>query len=189
MTRRISTQFAAGMAVLALTAFGCTTTSGDDADTDAVSEFTQADQDEVLADETTGSDMASLETIYFEFDRSTVGSDARPLLRGNGDKMRRTGGAVRLEGYCDERGDEEYNLALGERRANSVKQYLENLGVEVEVPLLSGGTGAAVGDVDRDLAEIFDRLPVGRVTGFGHRGTDLREVDPRRGLLDRLEPL
>ncbi|MFP6624774.1 MAG: OmpA family protein [Myxococcota bacterium] len=130
MKRRISTQFAAGMAVLALTAFGCTTTSGDDADTDAVSEFTQADQDEVLADETTGSDMASLETIYFEFDRSTIGSDARPLLRGNGDKVRRTGGAVRLEGFCDERGDEEYNLALGERRANSVKQYLENLGVD-----------------------------------------------------------
>jgi len=129
MTRRISTKLAACTAALALTAFGCTTTSGDEADSESVSEFTQADQDEVLVDETTGPD-ASLETVYFEFDRSTISSDARPLLRGNGDKLRRTGAAVRLEGYCDERGDEEYNLALGERRANSVKQYLENLGVD-----------------------------------------------------------
>ena len=37
---------------------------------------------------------------------------------------------MRIEGHTDERGDEEYNLALGERRANSVKRYLENLGVD-----------------------------------------------------------
>ena len=132
MTRRILTDFAACAAALALTAVGCTTTSEDEAETEAVSEFSQADQDEVLVEETAGSDADAmgLETVYFEFDRSTLRSDARPLLRGNGDKLRRTGASVRLEGYCDERGDEEYNLALGERRANSVKQYLENLGVD-----------------------------------------------------------
>ena len=137
MTRRISIKLIAGMAVLTLAAFGCASTSEEDTSTEKVSEFEQGDQDEVevpgdgVSDTTVGDARSmNLETVYFEFDRASIRSDARPTLRANGDQMRRTGGAVRLEGYCDERGDEEYNLALGERRANSVKRYLENLGVD-----------------------------------------------------------
>ncbi len=134
MTRRISIKLVACMAVLMLAAFGCTTTSEDDTSTETVGEFTQADQDEVevpVPDTTVGdTGSMNLETVYFGFDRYNIRSDARPLLRGNGDQLRLSGVAVRLEGHADERGDEEYNLALGERRANSVKQYLENLGVD-----------------------------------------------------------
>jgi peptidoglycan-associated lipoprotein len=120
------------MAVLTLAAFGCSTTSKEDANTETGSEFEQADQDEVeIVEETVVVEEVSLDlaTVYFEFDRANIRSDARPVLRANGDQLGNTGVAVRLEGFCDERGDEEYNLALGERRANSVKQYLENLGV------------------------------------------------------------
>lgn len=136
MTRRFSIKLAACMTVLTLAAFGCTTTSEEETTTEQVSEFDQGDQDEVEVvveevEETTVSDAAvNLETVYFEYDKANIRSDARPVLRENGDQLRRTTAAVRLEGYCDERGDEEYNLALGERRANSVKQYLENLGVD-----------------------------------------------------------
>ena len=45
------------------------------------------------------------------------------------ESLRRANASVTIEGHCDERGDEEYNLALGERRASSVKRYLQNLGV------------------------------------------------------------
>lgn len=138
MKRRISFKLAAFAVALTLAAFGCTTTSDEEENTQTESEFVQGDQDEVeevvveeVAD-TTASDMSSIElaTVYFDFDQATIQSEARPLLRANGDQLRGVGAAIRLEGYCDERGDEEYNLALGERRAHSVKQYLENLGVD-----------------------------------------------------------
>ncbi len=134
-TSRISTKSVACLAALTLLAFGCTTTS-EEVDTTTDSEFRTGDQDEVeevaveaVEDVMVSSDV-DLQAVYFEFDRSNVRADARPVLRSNGDQLRRAGSRVRLEGYCDERGDEEYNLALGERRANSVKRYLENLGVD-----------------------------------------------------------
>ena len=133
-TSRISTKSVACLAALTLLAFGCPTTS-EEADTTTDSEFVQGDQDaveEVVVEEVeVVSDMAlDLGVVYFDFDRSNVRADARPVLRSNGDQLRRAGAAVRIEGHTDERGDEEYNLALGERRANSVKRYLENLGVD-----------------------------------------------------------
>lgn len=137
MTRRISTKLAAFTVVLALAAFGCTTTSEEEENTQTESEFVQGDQEEVEVvveevEEVTVADEVplDLQTVYFDFDRSNIRTDARPVLRSNGDQLRRAAVPIRLEGYCDERGDEEYNLALGERRANSVKQYLENLGVD-----------------------------------------------------------
>jgi len=135
MKRPIS-KLAALTVVVAMAAFGCTTTSEEEENTQTESEFVQGDQDEVEVveevEEVTVSDQMplDLQTVYFEFDRANIRADARPVLRSNGDQLRRASTAVRLEGYCDERGDEEYNLALGERRANSVKQYLENLGVD-----------------------------------------------------------
>jgi len=72
-----------------------------------------------------------LEAVYFDYDRATVRSDQAPTLRSNSaaigshDEWR----TVVIEGHCDERGSEEYNLALGERRANSVRRYLTDLGV------------------------------------------------------------
>jgi peptidoglycan-associated lipoprotein len=71
-----------------------------------------------------------LGTVYFDFDRSEIRADARTVLRKNAESLRASGTNVMVEGHCDERGDEEYNLALGERRANAVKKYLVNLGVD-----------------------------------------------------------
>ena len=135
MTRQISTKLAGFAAVLALAAFGCTTTSEEEENTQTESEFVQGDQaevEEVVVEEVVVAEVTPLEldTVYFDFDRYNIRSDARPLLRSNGDQLQRAAAPVRLEGHCDERGDEEYNLAIGERRANGVKQYLENLGVD-----------------------------------------------------------
>jgi len=72
-----------------------------------------------------------LETVYFDYDRSNVREDQKGTLRGNSQQINSHGewSTVVIEGHCDERGSEEYNLALGERRATSVKQYLSNLGI------------------------------------------------------------
>lgn len=68
--------------------------------------------------------------IYFDFDKYDLRPDARERLRKNADFMKeRPEFAYGLEGHCDERGTNEYNLALGERRANAAKDYLVSLGV------------------------------------------------------------
>jgi peptidoglycan-associated lipoprotein len=117
-----------------LFAVSCASTQEDVTDDAADSEFNNADQDEVdvkleTVEDTTVSAAMNLETVYFDFDNSDIRENARPMLRANGQQLRTSGASVVLEGHCDERGDEEYNLALGERRATSVKRYLENLGV------------------------------------------------------------
>ncbi|MCC5825873.1 peptidoglycan-associated lipoprotein Pal [Alkalimonas sp.] len=68
--------------------------------------------------------------IYFDFDRSTIRQEFVESLRAHGEFLR-TNPSVRvtIEGHTDERGTPEYNIALGERRAQAVVQYLQNLGV------------------------------------------------------------
>jgi peptidoglycan-associated lipoprotein len=72
-----------------------------------------------------------LQPVYFDFDSFAIRSDAKPTLMANSKSIKDNSGwgVVTIEGHCDERGSEEYNLALGERRANSVRRYLVDLGV------------------------------------------------------------
>ena len=72
-----------------------------------------------------------LQPVYFDFDSFAIRSDAKPTLMANGKAVQDNArwGVVTCEGHTDERGSEEYNLALGERRANSVRRYLQDLGV------------------------------------------------------------
>jgi peptidoglycan-associated lipoprotein len=70
------------------------------------------------------------ESIYFDFDKSFIKTEYRPVLEGKGDFLKDSPYThIRIEGNCDERGTNEYNLALGERRANSAKNFLVSLGV------------------------------------------------------------
>lgn len=69
--------------------------------------------------------------VYFDTDSYDVRADAQPLLDAQAAWLRRYSGVqVRIEGNCDERGTREYNLALGARRANSVRDYLVSHGVD-----------------------------------------------------------
>ena len=63
-------------------------------------------------------------SVYFEFDSSTLSPDARTLVQQHADFLAGRRHPVRLEGNTDERGSREYNLALGHRRAESVRQLL-----------------------------------------------------------------
>jgi peptidoglycan-associated lipoprotein len=68
--------------------------------------------------------------VYFDFDKSDIKDEAKPILEAIAMDMKaNTKKYLRVEGNCDERGTNEYNLALGERRALSVRQYLISLGV------------------------------------------------------------
>jgi len=72
-----------------------------------------------------------LQPVYFDFDSYAIRADAKPTLMADGKAIKDNPGwgLVTVEGNTDERGSEEYNLALGERRANSVRRYLVDLGV------------------------------------------------------------
>jgi peptidoglycan-associated lipoprotein len=71
-----------------------------------------------------------LDDVYFDLDKSEIRDDAKPRLQKDADWMKKwTSTQVSVEGHCDSRGSAEYNLALGSRRANAVKEYLTNLGV------------------------------------------------------------
>lgn len=77
-----------------------------------------------------GRTSAPLLPIYFDFDKSNIRKDQRGRLEKNADYMKKNPTVkVRIEGNCDERGTNEYNMALGERRAISAKKYLVNLGI------------------------------------------------------------
>lgn len=71
-------------------------------------------------------------TVYFDFDRSAIKASERPKLQQVAKWLsapENKGKRLGLEGHCDWRGTEEYNLGLGDRRANEVKNYLKSLGV------------------------------------------------------------
>ena len=72
-----------------------------------------------------------LEDVFFDYDKSDLGDAARASLQKNADWIRRwTSTRVLIEGHADARGTSEYNLALGERRASAVRDYLVTLGLD-----------------------------------------------------------
>jgi peptidoglycan-associated lipoprotein len=79
--------------------------------------------------------------VYFDFDRSEIRPEYVDTLRAHAEYLVNTPSArLVIEGHCDERGSREYNIALGERRANSVKRFLEAEGVSpVQLDTISYG--------------------------------------------------
>jgi peptidoglycan-associated lipoprotein len=71
-----------------------------------------------------------LQDAYFDYDQSDLRDDARTVLSSNAEWLKRYRTIqVLVEGHCDERGTSAYNLALGDRRANAARDYLDSLGV------------------------------------------------------------
>ena len=71
-----------------------------------------------------------LKDIYFKFDKYDLDDDSRHILRKNASYLKANSSAVvEIQGHCDERGTNNYNVALGERRAQSTKMYLVSQGV------------------------------------------------------------
>jgi len=80
-------------------------------------------------DASRGMSDCSMQNVNFEYNQSRLTKSARDSLSSIAECLKSKGGDVTIEGHCDERGTEEYNLALGEARAKSVEKYLTSLGV------------------------------------------------------------
>ena len=95
-----------------------------------------------------------LVTVNFEYDKANLSSESKNKIQQNADWMKANSNSkVQVEGHSDARGSIEYNLALGERRANAVKNYMVSLGISKsrlstisfgeEKPVVAGETEAA----------------------------------------------
>jgi len=73
--------------------------------------------------------MPVLEDIFFTFDKHDLSSGAKSRLADNARQLKDSDMTITIEGHCDERGTNSYNLALGERRANVARDYLRSLGI------------------------------------------------------------
>ncbi len=124
MTPTIRTLQLLSLAVL--TALGCASTSTIE-ETKPVANETKAPEKA----KTQPTAAPSLEPIYFDTDQAVLRADARVALQARAEAIQQHPelGVVTIQGHCDERGSDEYNLALGERRAATVKRYLMDLGV------------------------------------------------------------
>ena len=120
--------------VLALAA-GCKTTP--DADANAGKSGTGSEFDDAGAGAGDSSDSgmnssgSSIAPIYFDLDDSDIKPQFESILEAAAATLKSSNGSAVIEGNCDERGSDEYNVALGERRAVAVRRYLYNLGVPV----------------------------------------------------------
>lgn len=87
---------------------------------------------DLAADTALGNFDISSSIVYFDFDDDRVNDEQMFALQQLAEYLTSSGQAVLIEGHCDERGSAEYNLALGERRAYAVKNYLMTLGVSAD---------------------------------------------------------
>jgi peptidoglycan-associated lipoprotein len=126
-------------ALLSLVLAGCSTTDTDDSktgndqvrDDNVISQ--KVDRDGNLIGENVKNDdaAANIDSVfYFEFDKSLLKPEARAALTLHAEQLNKSPRNIRLLGHADERGTREYNLSLGERRANSVRDFLVLQGVD-----------------------------------------------------------
>jgi len=126
------------LSVLLAFALGCASTPDSDSmeeTEDAVdSEFSDGSNsagmpDSSMSDTNVSNQTLSIAPIYFDLDKYEIQSDYESILSAGAMALKESGATIVIEGHCDERGSDDYNIALGERRAGAVRKYLYNLGV------------------------------------------------------------
>lgn len=128
MLRKASLKVVPLVLFISLGFFACTQ---DEEKTEEVVTPEAADSPGAPEDGASAGGALDAKAVFFAFDDYTLSMDAQATLNQFAESLKSNKAAVvQIEGHCDERGSIEYNLALGERRAQSVKNYLAQLGVE-----------------------------------------------------------
>jgi peptidoglycan-associated lipoprotein len=100
-----------------------------------------------------------LNSINFGYDQSTLSSEAKAILKENANWLKaRSGTKLQIEGHTDTRGSTEYNLALGERRAQAVQSYMQGLGInKSSLSIISYGKERLLDEGDSESAHARNR--------------------------------
>ena len=106
-----------------------------------------------------GGNISGLVSVHFDYDSATLSSETRREIGTNADWIKaHPNVTIQIEGHCDSRGSVEYNLALGERRAKSVKAYMTNLGIDAKrMTIISYGEEKPVDPADNEQAYAKNR--------------------------------
>ncbi len=138
---------ARGLVLLLGLALGCQSTGGSEGSRGDFGAESKGKRSTPVSAEKPGP--GGLRTVYFDFNVSALREDAREILRANARLLQEKRKLkIEIQGHADERGSNEYNLALGKRRAEAVWQYMNDLGIDPkrmsavsygeEVPAVSG---------------------------------------------------
>ena len=102
---------------------------------------TAANADENMNGDSDSGKAMGLQTIHFGYDNFTLDSEAKGILKANAQIMKdKASVKIQIEGHCDQRGGIQYNIALGEKRANSVKKFMVDQGVaKARITVISFG--------------------------------------------------
>ncbi len=108
-----------------------------------------------------------LQTINFPYDSFVLDSSAKQKLKANADLLKeKSSFKIQVEGHCDERGGIQYNLALGEKRANAVRSYMAEIGINTErMSTISFGKERLLDPAGTDEAHAKNRRANFVVTG------------------------
>jgi peptidoglycan-associated lipoprotein len=109
-------------------------------------------EDEIFAKKTADEITRELSVVYFDTDKADLTDAGRAALQKNSDYLRRwTSVRVMIEGHADSRGTNEYNLALGERRASAARDYIISLGIAAaRITIVSKGEEAPLCQEDAE---------------------------------------
>ena len=116
-----------GVAILCVAVAGCKTEKGPSTPSDT---GFGKETNPPKSNMSTGADSSMFHTIYFDFDKSDLRADAREGLQANATYLKSNSVQITIAGNTDERGSNEYNLALGKRRAEAAYKYLVDLGID-----------------------------------------------------------
>lgn len=146
--------------VLAVLAIGMAVGCSKKQKPEEVSVPTAASADEnVMSGDSDSGQAMGLQTVNFPYDSFTLDSAAKSVLKSNADVLKdKTSLKIQVEGHCDSRGGIQYNIALGEKRANVVKKYLEDLGISGDrITTISFGKEKLLDTSDTEAAHAKNR--------------------------------
>jgi peptidoglycan-associated lipoprotein len=126
-------------------------------DESSVPNAAAADENQ-MGDSDSGKAMG-LQTVHFPYDSSTLDSEGKSVLKGNAEILKsKSSLKIQVEGHCDQRGGIQYNIALGEKRANAAKKYLSDIGVKGErVTVVSFGKEKPIDSAETEEAYAKNR--------------------------------
>jgi peptidoglycan-associated lipoprotein len=126
-------------------------------DENSVPNAAAADENQ-MGDSDSGKAMG-LQTVHFPYDSSTLDSEGKSVLKANAEILKsKSSLKIQVEGHCDQRGGIQYNIALGEKRANAAKKYLSDLGVSGErVTVVSFGKEKPIDSAETEEAYAKNR--------------------------------
>ena len=100
-----------------------------------------------------------LQTVHFPYDSFTLDSEGKSVLKSNAEILKsKSSLKIQVEGHCDQRGGIQYNIALGEKRANAAKKYLADIGIKGErVTVVSFGKEKPIDSAETEEAYAKNR--------------------------------